>query len=346
MDADLLAYLLDTLDPDRSRSIEEYLESSPEARRRLVALRGLLRPLDADEDPEPPADLYMNTLRAVASYRTRHEAPVAAGAPVGPPVLPFPMGGAAGARRSPWRRADVLVAASVLFLIVTLVPPGLLYLRHRQAVVACADNLRRFHRAFSSYALNHNGTLPRVDVVDDKVPVAIAGMYAPRLRLEGCWGDDMRLTCPGNPTCTMAVPPSEDELRRLIASSDARWREQVGGCYGYHIGYFVKDDPQQRLQAVSRQLGDNVPVLADCPPRPKERPDWQAANSPNHGGWGQNVLFSGGHVRFMARRTADPDFDQDFYLNDLRKLAPGLHPRDAVLAPSETSPIPPVRSED
>src|SRR5947207_9666814 len=88
MDADLLAYLLDALDPEQARALEEHLENTPEARRRLVALRALLKPLDLDADPTPPPDLYMNTLRGVAAYRTRNVVP---GPAANAPILPFPL---------------------------------------------------------------------------------------------------------------------------------------------------------------------------------------------------------------------------------------------------------------
>jgi hypothetical protein len=45
MDENLVGYLLDALEPDDHRRVEDNLRVSPEARRRLDALRRLLRPL-------------------------------------------------------------------------------------------------------------------------------------------------------------------------------------------------------------------------------------------------------------------------------------------------------------
>ena len=77
--------------------------------------------------------------------------------------------------------------------------------------------------------------------------------------------------------------------------------------------------------------GSAMPAAADSP-------SWSddggvlAGNSPNHGGWGQNVLFTDGHVRWHHTRSLGPH-DLDMYLNADRLPAPGISERDAMLAP-------------
>src|ERR1700740_3435512 len=105
MDENLIGYLLNALDPDAQREVEAYLHSHPEGRRRLAELRQALAPLEADrEDPEPPPDLVVRTLARVAEHCTRE-------LPRAPAALRRSL---AGTGRPFWRRADALVAASIL----------------------------------------------------------------------------------------------------------------------------------------------------------------------------------------------------------------------------------------
>src|SRR5438045_1802217 len=131
MNEELIGYLLNALEPDATQAVERHLESSPEARRQLLALRRALHALEADrEDGYPPANLVVETLQRIAQYHCR---PVE--------VLKFPALSSEPAIRNRWRRADVLVAASIAFITLMLIPPGMLKLQHNQRVVACAENL-------------------------------------------------------------------------------------------------------------------------------------------------------------------------------------------------------------
>ena len=336
MDDDLIGYLLNALDLPAHQAVEQYLERSPEARRRLALLRRALMPLGYDDEVAPPPDLVANTLRRIVAYRCRRGAPaegtngrdvVPLGSVGPPPSRPV--------RRSRWRRADVLVAASVLVLAVLLIPPAILYLRHREGVANCAHNLHLFHNAFMQYAQRPDraGFLPRPDA---NGPLAVAGIYGPELRTAGCWDDAMRVNCPGvvREPCG-GPPPTLEELRTHFAAGDAReWKRRVGGCYGYHFGYV---DEQGHYRAIHRAMEFDTPILGDRPPRAAESPSWCTANSPNHGGYGQNVLFLGGHVRFETSRQVRND---DLYLNRVGGMAAGHGPRDAVLALSEAAPFP------
>src|SRR5262249_26854738 len=54
MDDNLVGYLLDALDAESRRAVDDYLHTDPEARRRLDHLRRLLEPLEADGEPPAP----------------------------------------------------------------------------------------------------------------------------------------------------------------------------------------------------------------------------------------------------------------------------------------------------
>ena len=343
-DADLLAYLLRGLDDAESTQVEEALEAHSVARQRLVAWRRFLRPLAADvEPPAPPPDLYMRTLRKLAALRSRKAPPRTAGEP--PSLTPAWTAREPGPQRSRWRRADVFVAAAVLFVIGLLLPYGLLYLRREQAITACADNLRRLHMAFRDYEARHEGFPPPIPLSE---PFNVAGIYAVKLKTEGTWPTGASVNCPANVPLDQAVPPPcEDDLRQKLASGDQTWVRTVGGCYAYSLGYWTRRGSEYTVEQVHLGLDPqaNVPLLADRPARPKETGYTPTSNSPNHSYRGQNVLFLDGSVRFL--RTRGLPSDDDIFLNRHRELAPGLDATDAVLAPSETRLVPKMpRVED
>lgn len=340
-DADLLAYLLRGLDDEECESVEASLEDNSANRQRLVAIRRFLTPLEADaEPPTPPADLYMRTLRKVAALRSRQNA-VAPGSPARLPqrTVVWPLTSAAPdaatAGKTQWRRADILIAAAVLFTIGLLLPYGLLYLRREQAITACADNLRRWHIAFRDYEARHDGYPPAVPC---NSPFNFAGIYSVKLRSESAWQDGASINCPANvPLEQRVAPPTEDELRARIARGDDSWISSVGGCYAYSLGYWTRRGDELTVEQVNLKLTSpsNIPLLADRPARPRDPGYMPLANSPNHAYRGQNVLFLDGSVRFLRSRAL-PAGDDDIYLNKNKELAPGLDPSDAVLAPSET----------
>src|SRR5262249_3608133 len=111
------------------------------------------------------------------------------------------------------------------------------------------------------------------------------------------------------------------------------------GCYAYSLGY-VQDsaDGSKHLFGLSRDIGEEqewVPLLADRPPfAPGETQS--AANSPNHGGRGQNVVFVDGRGKFLpVRRLGVGD---DIYMNHHGHIAAGITRADAVLGCGWASP--------
>src|SRR5271156_3271197 len=106
MEENLVGYLLNALDPAEQRQVEGYLRDHPEAQRHLQLLEHALEPLAADRDEiAPPPGLSVRTLALVAEHQC-HELPRVPKATSRPSDF---------THRSWWRRADVLVAASLLF---------------------------------------------------------------------------------------------------------------------------------------------------------------------------------------------------------------------------------------
>jgi hypothetical protein len=324
MKHDLLGYVLDVLEEDERQQVEELLAESAEARCQVVALREAVQPLSYDlEEAEPPSRLFANTLMRVAQLRCRR-------------VRPLPPSPARVSVRSGWRPVNVLVAACIAFVLFLIAAPALLYARHQYHVVACADNLRHFHAALMQYSQEKDGYLP---APERKGPFSAAGYYAVALRDAGLWDESMHAVCPASrkSSAPSAPPPTRDQLQNQCLSVMPNQLDSVlaavGGGYGYHLGY----EENGQFHAIRRTLGDETPVMADRPPRQRETSEWRRLNSPNHGGAGQNVLFLGGHVRFLKQRAIGPD---DLYLNAMQRLAAGCGPLDAVIGPGEARPYP------
>lgn len=329
MEENLLGYLLDALDPEEHRQVERYLHGHAEAQRELCLLRRALQPLAADRDGiEPPAELAVRTLERVAEQRV-HDLPRA----------PEPVIRTASLSRGRWwRRADVLVAASLLFCVSLLVPPGIVYVRSRHDQVACANNLRVLGEALDAYARAHDNHLPNVaDPTSDAeaVPVpqvskrAAAGMFVPMLVQSGVLNPaQVSITCPANGP---ARPPAGWSVEQLNQMPDCTFRAiaaRLAPCYAYTLGYV--EDSQIRVPFV----GDGpVPVLSDRPPANVAGLD--AGNSPNHGGRGQNVLFVDGNVMFLRGRIFQGD---DIYTDRAHQVHAGTCREDFVLGSSSSRP--------
>jgi hypothetical protein len=184
LDDRLVGYLLKALDADEQRQVEQAIVD-PEVRRRLQLLEQALAPLEADrEQPEPAPGLRYRVLAQIAEHRCQPRAAML----VAPPLR------TRGASRSWWRRADVLVAASLLVIVAPLAVPAVGYMKYRHNISQCQDNLRSFHGALMSYADRHGGRLPRVD---DLPPKNLAGVVVPILCSEGLAGA-LNTSCPSS----------------------------------------------------------------------------------------------------------------------------------------------------
>ena len=113
MDENLVGYLLGCLDEAGTRQVETYLQKSPEARQKVALLKQAMSPLAADRDElAPPPGLVGRTLARITG-------PDGSDLPRAPrePSAPAPV------LRSWWRRADVVVAASLLLAVLGIATP-------------------------------------------------------------------------------------------------------------------------------------------------------------------------------------------------------------------------------
>jgi prepilin-type processing-associated H-X9-DG protein len=316
MDENYAGYVLNALDPETQRRVEDYLRDHPEGRRQVELLRQALEPLAADrEEIEPPPGLAVRTLACVAEYCCRDlpRVPAALRRPEAPPPRW-------------WRRADVLVAACLLLSVGLLIPPVIGYLHQQQQLESCKNNLHQFGDALLHYSQLHRNAFPNVA---DLKPRDVAGMVVPVLVRDGLIRPEyVSIRCPGNGGPVFG-PWTVDQLKALSDEEFQQLAPRLAGCYAYTLGYQF----QGRVQGYARDRG-SIPLMADRPPRSGDG-DVSGDNSPNHGGRGQNVLFSDGHVAFVTNRTIGGD---DIYLNRNHRVGAGLDDEDVVLGVSEARP--------
>jgi hypothetical protein len=314
LDADLLGYLVGGLDESEQRDVETQLDAHPESRQRLDELRLALEPLKSDrDDTPPPRDLAVRTLAVIAEHCCRE-------LPHAPIHVKQRL---AHSDRSWWRRVDVLVAACILLTFLGLGIPGILKFRGRAARIECQNNLREFSTALHAYHDTHR----HFPNIAEKHPHDVAGMVIPILADAGVLSDMASVRCPGNGAplantitleAALAMPP--DELPDQAA--------KITACYTYSLGYKDENGYHPPGHCDDRPAG-LVALMSDCPP------PGDIGNSPNHGGYGQNVLFIDGSVRFLTSRAIGTD---DIFTNRAGQVAAGLDCLDIVLGSSSARP--------
>lgn len=211
--------------------------------------------------------------------------------------------------RVPFRWADVAVAAGILMAGLLTLLPAVKSARDKMSQAGCGFNLQQLYTGLANYAARHNH-YPSVCAQDADAAV---GDYAVKLRDEDLLRDPRALHCPCRGQCPADGPlPSPGHID-----------------YAYHVGYRHQDSG--RAQPASPQVGISIPILADQPPH--DHGTVLPGNSPNHGGRGQNVLFSDGHIQWFHNRQLSLT-DSDMFLNQAKKPEPGLWPDDATLVPA------------
>jgi prepilin-type processing-associated H-X9-DG protein len=138
------------------------------------------------------------------------------------------------------------------------------------------------------------------------------------------------IRCPGNGD-SMSCQVSLAALRAMTDGEFTLRAPSLSMCYAYSLGYRDAEGTYHAPGPAPNGLLSASPIMADRPPA-----EGVVKNSVNHGGMGQNVLFSDGHVVFLPERTyGDGD---DIFLNRDHKVAAGLGATDVVLGFSAARP--------
>ncbi|MCI0641811.1 MAG: hypothetical protein L0Y72_20525 [Gemmataceae bacterium] len=320
LDENLIGYLLDAVDDGAKAQVENRLESDPEARLRLEQLRTGLEPLAVDrEDFAPPKDLAVRTFARVAEHVCKDRE-----LPRAPVTVPSE---AASISYAWWRRADFLVAASIMLMVVGLLVPAIYGMREKAKQEACKENLRQYAMALRSFH-DHHGQFPNVAA---EHPRHAAGMVMPILVSAGVLAKNANVRCPSTGPHA-PCPTTLERTRDMPPEVFFQQAEQLSPCYAYSLGYLDAEGKPRGPKVPKDHLASLFPLMADCLP-----PDADTANSANHGGKGQNVLFADGSVKFVNTRKAGFGGD-DIFRNKADKVGAGLDMFDAVLGHSSAKP--------
>jgi len=323
MDENLVGYLLNGLDEATHQRVEEQLRTDAQARQRLEGLRQLLAPLAEDRDLQETApDLTIKTLAHVAEYCCRElpRSPQPAPRSV-PAFVPF------------WRRSDAIVAAGLLFGVLTLGIPIIPRLAAQSGIVHCKKNLGiDLYQGVVTYRNTHDRPPNPFERLDASKERNVIGMVPVMLHSEGVLPGTASICCPA----TKGFVPCTRTLGEINALNNDEFREQAPKffpCYAYSLGYLDENGAYHcamELKPAETPPSARMPLMADCPP-----PGGDLGNSFNHGKLGQNVLFQDGHVEFCVHRIVGKD---DIYLNRNMKVAAGVDCNDAVLGSSASQP--------
>lgn len=234
---------------------------------------------------------------------------------------------------------DLLAVCAVLFVLVSLLFPGVLGSNEQARRVHCADNLRCVGTAFAGYSdRDACGRIPSIPI-DGRL--AFAGYYAIALNDSGFIDDVAVFQCPEFETDRIKRLPTAREIQRMPERPFAFWRTVAGGNYAYHLGA-IEDGG---YVPVSLSSGRRIAMVADLPipVRDAQRLVGAATGQATrrwqiHQAEGMNVLFSDGSVQFMVIERENSDAIE-LFTNRLGLQAAGVDRDDCVLGPSYCAPL-------
>lgn len=307
----LIGYLLDALDIEEHALIEAQLGRDPQLKRELELLSRSLLPLSIDKGHyDPPEGLAHRTCEFVALQARVSRAPQPAHAP------------------SRWSLADMLVAAGLFLAATMLFFPAMNQSRFAARLLSCQNNLREIGIGLTNYSDLHGRYFPDIP---PEGQLSAAGIYATKLVEGGFLVNPQVIICPASSLAEGTVEfrvPSSSDLQNAPRARLIRLHRQMGGSYGYNIGYVANG----RYQATKNLGRANFALMADAP---NATPPFRSLN---HGDCGQNVLFEDAHVQYLTTCKARGCQD-DIFLNDDGQVAPGRHQDDAVVGASHAKPL-------
>lgn len=212
---------------------------------------------------------------------------------------------------------DLIAVSIVVVLTAGVALRTALSSREMSNRIKCAGNLRQIGEAIQIYANSAKGAFPRTtfDRSDDPVPAEYTGVNAADPFLSGGPGPNdvtsglyllLRtghvhstvFICPSVADATPWAPPPGSTMK-----SYSNFSSRVNLTYGYCNPYATKAARQLGWKmnytasgdfAIAADMGSEPGVGAVAYDAPREK--MMTANSPNHRGDGQNVLYADVHV--------------------------------------------------
>ena len=231
------------------------------------------------------------------------------------------------ARPSFWRNIyEIAATAAAILIIAGVFFPITKSMRFNARQVQCEANLSGIGQSINTYANDHAGTLPAVATAPD-APWWKVGAEGEQnhsntrhlwLLVKENYVEPGQFVCAGR-RCKERQPLDQDTIVKL---NDFPSRKYI--TYSFML---INDKTGRKL------LGQPIPIMADANPVFEgctgrdcyERREFDPvklsekllqANSKNHRGKGQNVLFSDGSILFMKNRTIETLSDDIFTIKD------------------------------
>ncbi len=194
------------------------------------------------------------------------------------------------------RLPDFVSVAAVILIGASIFWPVMTNLHRRNIDAGCANNLRLLGNAFNRYANDYDRAMPMASLFTSwNTLVSNVINLGPLVAGEYCERDD--LTCPGH-----------EDANFIGGSYSYQWpvpgRQLIWGAGGATM--MVLADRNRLIDAIHRAEG-MIPALS---------------NSLNHGGRGQNALFTDGGWIWLDEPTAPGGGDDNIWLP---KGASSLH---------------------
>ena len=369
MQEELLGYVLGALDATEERNIRQKIESDPSLQEEVHKLQASILPLDHLDNPSGPRPgLARRTCEWVAAatknpdtieahYVPDHLAELAQSAQSTAhlPSVQIPAEGIPAAiiaaeeqvaaqatsvadeddkislsstrfqflHPRTWSFSDALAGIAIVAVMGGMLFPALSYQRYNSRKMACQDNLRCVGQALLEYSDINGG---KFVAIPSAGRLSASGYFAPVLKDAGLVEDDSIFNCAGLAVEAPVHIPSIAQLNIAEGDQLEYLKRNMSGHFGYSMGY----GDGQKYQPLSNSGLTNTVLVADMPSVNKP-----GRRSINHGSWGQNCLFGDGRVEFIKGDSIGEDA---IFVNDYGIVAPGISPRDSVIAPSHLSP--------
>ncbi len=310
---------------EHGRHFEKPTIAAGESPADFAAVQQVMAALSQLTEPVAPADLAARTVAAVKAMQR----PAAfAGLPAAAEPAAVSGGWRINWADHKFNIAALLVASAVL---VALVVGKLSAVRFTEQVTACAGNLQSLAGAFAAYAANNNNLLPSVATPADRD-------WLPPSERPGSVVDGGSISNISN------LAPMMGQARyatwNLLARDGAGPASAAAGV-GVPATSLVRYSYLDQLSRYHHHYNGSgeIAVLADRNPLFVTSPAGTGeANSPNHAGQGQNVLFDDGSVHWSKSPDVGPDHDNIWTIGSARRVRyTGLEepadPNDIILVP-------------
>jgi len=324
----LLAYLLNELEPVERQEVERAIQQNPELAVELDQMRSCLQ--EKESTPaEPPKKLAERTCSFVKKA-VEHAECSASGQLV---TKSLSDANDCVGKRTRWSLADLAVGTGVVLALVALLLPALHESRDVSRRLQCQNNLYTLGSALVEFSERFGQGLPQIKKDEP------AGKFAYALAEHGVLSRDLvpqLVVCPETELaekvfsgCVVIRVPTEEELQRASTARRHHFFKLLGGNYAYGLGF---EDDVGEIHQFTFVRSSEVPMLADSPSHAV--PGFQSAN---HGTCGQNVIFQDLSCRYCKQCFSARKKDH-WFLNDDGKHAAGRHPQDIVLGRSDATP--------